>query len=87
MAKTPDKKTSPKVATKASQGLQDPKSTKVEKSVAASALAQAKTADKQTSPKVATKASKALKDPKSTPAEKSVAASDLSQAGGKKKKQ
>ncbi len=87
MAKTPDKKTSPTVATKASQGLQDPKSTKEEKSVAASALAQAKTADKQTSPKVATKASKALKDPKSTPAEKSVAASDLSQAGGKKKKQ
>ncbi len=72
---------------KASQGLQDPKSTKVEKSVAASALAQAKTADKQTSPKVATKASKALQDPKSTPAEKSVAASDLSQAGAKKKKQ
>ena len=41
MAKTPDKKTSPKVATKASQGLQDPKSTKAEKSVAASDLSQA----------------------------------------------
>ena len=51
MAKTPDKKTSPKVATKASKALQDPKSTKAEKSVAASDLAQAKMADKQTSPR------------------------------------
>ena len=41
MAKTPDKKTSPKVATKASKGLQDPKSTPAEKSVAASDLSQA----------------------------------------------
>ena len=55
MAKSPDKKTSPTVATKASKALKDPKSTKAEKSVAASDLAQAKTADKQTSPKVATK--------------------------------
>ena len=41
MAKTPDKKTSPKVATKASKALQDPKSTPAEKSVAASDLSQA----------------------------------------------
>jgi hypothetical protein len=86
MAKTPDKQTSPKVATKASKILQDPKATKAEKSVAASDLAQTKTPDKQTSPKVATEASKILHDLKSPKAEKSVAASDLSQAGGKKKK-
>ncbi len=36
-----DKKTSPSVASKASKVLQSPKSTKIEKSVAASALAQA----------------------------------------------
>ena len=41
MAKTPDKKTSPKVATKASKALKDPKSTPAEKSVAASDLSQA----------------------------------------------
>jgi hypothetical protein len=86
MAKTPDKQTSPKVATQASKILQDPKPKKAEKSVAASDLAQSKTPDKQTSPKVATEASKILKDTKSNPSEKSVAASDLSQAGGKKKK-
>lgn len=41
MAKTPDKQTSPKVATEASKSLRDPKSTKAAKSVAASDLSQA----------------------------------------------
>ena len=86
MAKTPDKQTSPKVATEASKSLKDPKSTKAEKSVAASDLSQAKTANKQTSAKVATEAGQSLQDPKSTKAAKSVAASDLSQAGAKKTK-
>ena len=86
MAKTSDKQTSPKVATKASKILKDQESTKAAKSVAASDLSQAKTPDKQTSPKVATEASKILQGTDSTKAEKSVAASDLSQAGGKKKR-
>ena len=86
MAKTPDKKTSPKVATKASKALRDPSTPKAEKSVAASDLAQAQAVDKQTSPQVATQASEVLRNPKSTKAVKSVAASDLSQAGGKKNK-
>ncbi len=41
MAKQSDKRTSPKVASKASEILRNPKSTKTEKSVAASDLAQA----------------------------------------------
>jgi hypothetical protein len=86
MAKQPDKKTSPKVATEASKILKDTNSPGPEKSVAASDLGQAGKPDRQTSPKVATEASKILKDTKTIPAEKSVAASDLSQAGGKKKK-
>ena len=86
MAKQPDKKTSPKVATEVSKVLKDPKASPSEKPVAASDLGQAGKADRQTSPKVVTEASKVLKDAKASPAEKSVAASDLSQAGGKKKK-
>ncbi len=46
MAKSNSKQTSPKVATKASKILRDPKSTKAMKSVAGSDLAQTKTKKK-----------------------------------------
>ena len=41
MAKTPDKSSSPKVATESGKSLRDPKSSKAEKSIAASDLSQA----------------------------------------------
>lgn len=73
------------VASAASKVLHDPKSSKAEKSVAASALVQKGTKD-VTSAKVASSAGKILHDAKASKAAKSAAASALAQKAGKKKK-
>ncbi len=85
MAKaTKSESTSSKVASAASKVLHDPKASKAEKSVAASALTQ-KGSTEKTSAKVASTASKVLKDPKASKAAKSAAASALTQkVAGKK---
>ena len=75
--------TSKKVATSASKVLRDPKASKAEKSVAASALTQ-KGSTEKTSAKVASTASKVLNDPKASKAAKSAAASALTQKVKKK---
>lgn len=72
------------VASAAAKVLHDPKSSKAEKSVAASALVQKGTKD-VTSPKVASEAGKILHDAKASKAAKSAAASALAQKPGKKK--
>jgi hypothetical protein len=72
-------------ASKASKILSDPKSTKAQKEVAASALADAKKKG-VTGKDAASKASKILSDPKSTKAQKEVAASALADAKKKGKK-
>jgi hypothetical protein len=76
--------TSKKVAASASKVLRDPKASKAEKSVAASALTQ-KGSKEMTSAKVAASASKVLRDPKASKAAKSAAASALTQKANKKK--
>lgn len=76
MAKT--EKTSPKVATKASQVLRSPGASAAAKSVAGSALAQSGTS-KTTSPKVAGIAARTLDSPKAGVAAKSLAGSVLTQ--------
>jgi hypothetical protein len=76
--------TSNKVAASASKVLRDPKASKAEKSVAASALTQKGSTDK-TSTRVAATASKVLRDPKASAAAKSAAASALTQKANKKK--
>ncbi len=75
--------TSKKVATSASKVMRDPKASKAEKSVAASALTQ-KGSTEKTSAKVASSASKVLNDPKASKAAKSAAASALTQKTKKK---
>lgn len=75
-------KTSPRIASKASEVLSDPKATPAAKSVAASALSQA-SANKETSTKVASKASQILEDGRSSAANKSIAASVLTQKSRK----
>lgn len=70
--------TSKKVAAAAAKVLRDPKTSKAEKSVAASALTQ-KGSTETTSAKVAATAAKVLRDPKATKAAKSAAASALTQ--------
>jgi hypothetical protein len=75
--------TSKKAASSASKVLRDPKASKAEKSVAASALTQ-KGSMEMTSAKVAATASKVLRDPKASAAAKSAAASALTQAADKK---
>ncbi|MDT7709893.1 MAG: hypothetical protein QOG20_5500 [Pseudonocardiales bacterium] len=73
--------TSKKDASLAGKQLADKKSTKAEKSVAASDLSQAnRSRSASTGKKDASLASKQLTDKNSTKAEKSVAASDLSQS-------
>lgn len=76
-------KTSAKVASSAAKVLKDPKASKAEKSVAASALTQ-KGSTEKTSAKVASTAAKVLKDPKASKAAKSAAASALTQKAGRK---
>lgn len=76
-------KTSPRIASKASAVLGDPKASSTAKSVAASALSQAG-ARKETSVNVASKASKLMEDGRSNSANKSIAASVLTQTPGKK---
>ena len=76
--------TSKKVASAASKVLNDPKASKAEKSVAASALTQ-KGSTEKTSAKVASTASKVLRDPKASKDAKSAAASALTQKTAKKK--
>lgn len=63
--------------------MRDPKASKAEKSVAASALTQ-KGSTEKTSAKVASSASKVLNDPKASKAAKSAAASALTQKTKKK---
>ena len=75
--------TSKKVATAASKVLSNPKASKAEKSVAASALTQ-KGSTEKTSARVATTASKVLSNPKSSKSAKSAAASALTQKTKKK---
>lgn len=76
--------TGSKVASAAAKVLKDPKASKAEKSVAASALTQ-KGSTEKTSAKVASTAAKVLKDPKASKEAKSAAASALTQKPGKKK--
>jgi len=65
-------------ASSAAKVLRDPKASKAEKKVAASALTQ-KGSDEVTSTKVASAAAKILKDPKASKSAKSAAASALTQ--------
>ncbi len=82
--------TSPAAASKAGKVLNNPKSTKPEKTAAASALSQKPNQGQQTnkevtSPKAASKAGEVLGNPKTSQAAKTAAASALTQAKGKKK--
>lgn len=76
MAKS--EKTSPRVASTASSSLRSAGASRVEKTLAGSALAQAAIA-KTTSPKVAGAAAKALDNPRSSPTTKTLAGSVLTQ--------
>lgn len=71
-------KTSPSVATKASQVLRSPGASAAAKSVAASALSQAGT-NKTTSPKVAATAARTLDSTKASSTAKTIAGSVLTQ--------
>ena len=73
-----NEKTSPKVASAASTILRSSSATKIERSVAGSALSQARTA-KVTSAAVAAKAARTLDRVKASAASKSVAGSVLTQ--------
>ena len=70
-------------ASKASEVLRDPKSTRDEKTAAASALAQ-RDASKSTSPAAARSAARVLDKPTSRPAAKTAAATALTQKPGKR---
>lgn len=73
-----NEKTSPSVATKASQVMRTPGASAAAKSVAASALSQAGT-NKTTSPKVAATAARTLDSTKATSTAKAIAGSVLTQ--------
>lgn len=79
--------TSSKVASAASKVLGNPKSTTIERAVAASALTQAPNkaspSREQTSARVASQASQLLRDPKTSAAVKTVAATVLTQTRDK----
>jgi hypothetical protein len=81
MAKS--ERTSPSVASRASQQLRDGRTNPGTKSVAGSALSQ-RASGKETSPSVASKASQKLDSPRTGPAGRSVAGSVLTQKPGKK---
>lgn len=74
--------TSKTVAKSASKVLSSPKSSKAEKTAAASALSQHKQPAKQTSSKAASAAAKVLNNPSSSGAAKKAAASVLTQKSG-----
>lgn len=76
------KKTSSKVASKAAKSLSDPNASKIKKSLAASAMAQADRG-KQTSKEMETKASKVLQSDKYSDETKEFAASVLAQSNKK----
>ena len=78
-----NEKTSGRVASKASDLLRSPSSSKAAKSIAGSALAQAGTG-KTTSSKVATTAAKALDSGRTSKATKTVAGSVLTQKSKRK---
>ena len=80
MAKS--ERTSPSVASKASQQLRDGRTNAATKSVAGSALAQR--GGGTTSPPVASKASEKLQSPRTGPTGRTVAGSVLTQKTGKK---
>ncbi|MDR1164821.1 MAG: hypothetical protein LBO66_02940 [Deltaproteobacteria bacterium] len=73
------KKTSPRVATKASKALSDPKSSAKEKSLAGSALSQA-SAGRETGEKMEPEAARALRKERSSSTTKTFAGSVVSQS-------
>ncbi|EJG1032692.1 hypothetical protein C4G51_RS18685 [Vibrio parahaemolyticus] len=77
------KKTSKDIAAKAGKALSDPNASKIKKSLAASAIAQAD-GDKQTGKEMETKASKVLQSDKYSEETKELAASVLSQSNKKR---
>lgn len=79
------KQTSKGVASEAAEILSDPNSSKIQKTLAASALSQSNT-NKQTSGELEHTASKVLKSPKYNDKTKSLAGTVLSQANKQRKK-
>ncbi len=73
-------------ATKASSTLRAPKTGKLSKTAAASALSQRKAPAKQTSPRAASAASRTLRDGRTSKASKSAAGSALAQTRAKGKR-
>jgi hypothetical protein len=76
------KRTSARVASRASHVLADQNASDADRSAAASALVQRKLQLEETSRRVASEASAIVRDPNSTAAERSAAASALAQRGG-----
>lgn len=77
------KETSNKIAKSAAQTLRDSNASKLQKSLAGSALAQTNT-NKQTGKQMEAKASRALKNPKSAEKTKQLAGSVVSQSNRKR---
>lgn len=81
---TNNKQTSAKVASVAAQTLKNPNASKIQKSLAGSALSQTGSSN-QTSGKMEHKASSALDNPRSSELTKQLAGSVLSQSNKKRK--
>lgn len=79
------RQTSKRAASAAGKTLANPRSTKAERSAAASALTQTGSRE-QTGSRAASAASRTLANPRSTKVERSAAASALSQTPSRKKK-
>lgn len=78
-----NKETSKKIASNAAKTLADPNASKIQKSLAGSALAQSNT-NKQTGKAMEKKASNALKNPNSAAKTKQLAGSVVSQSNKKR---